>query len=405
MSELQSDEQTVIRLLLQGRTYREIGKQLRKERRDVRVVARRAFRHLSSLASEARIDAGLEGAYSLLADRFDSLRGSSAKQPISGDSSETIREMPSQARSSILDGHPPYVRVNELARELKLPSKAIVKILPELGVIEKKTHSSGLAYDIAIRVSNYFNKQMRSEDDSTRQRVNEEYIGLALFEGRFRIVELRPDGTYKYVSALGNFHDLFYTVGSNTKALKEAVEELEDLLNARTAKEADFQQFFENHPSFIMTDDHVEARADVLLTREGAETLKPDFMLRPLDVQRTSDILELKLPTAKVYVEKPRRERLSQAVMEARAQLLEYSRYFDEARQRESIQAKYGIFAYRPRMFVVIGRRGTVNPVIRRNAESTADDLQLRTYDDILDRMKQKIKLMQMGTSKLRETH
>ena len=138
-------------------------------------------------------------------------------------------------------------------------------------------------------------------------------------------------------------------------------------------------------------------RADIYLTRDGAPTLKPDFMLKPLDPQRTSDLLELKLPSAQIYVLKSRRERLSQAVMEARAQLLEYARYFDDTRNRELIHRAYGIFAYRPRMFVVIGRRGSVDPVIRRNAELTADDIQLRTYDDIVERMQRRVKTMRQG--------
>ena len=36
------------------------------------------------------------------------------------------------------------IRINDLARELEVKSKAILDVLPEVGVTEKKTHSSSL---------------------------------------------------------------------------------------------------------------------------------------------------------------------------------------------------------------------------------------------------------------------
>lgn len=208
---------------------------------------------------------------------------------------------------------------------------------------------------------------------------------------------MRPDGTYRYLDASSGLYDLIYTVSSETRALEHAIQELEDLLNSKAAREEDFQRFFEENQEFLTRDEHVEARPDVYLTRNGAPTLKPDFVLKPLDPQRTSDLLELKLPSAKVYVLKSRRARLSQAVMDARAQLMEYARYFDDPRNRELIQGKYRLFAYRPRMFVVIGRRGSISPIIRRKAELTTDDLHLLTYDDIIERMRHRVKSMTTG--------
>src|SRR5437016_12283432 len=36
------------------------------------------------------------------------------------------------------------IRINDLARELEVKSKTILDVLPEIGVTEKKTHSSSL---------------------------------------------------------------------------------------------------------------------------------------------------------------------------------------------------------------------------------------------------------------------
>ena len=44
------------------------------------------------------------------------------------------------------------IRINELARELEVKPSVIIDLLPELGVEEKKTHSSSLEGDVLLRV-------------------------------------------------------------------------------------------------------------------------------------------------------------------------------------------------------------------------------------------------------------
>src|ERR1700693_4262049 len=44
------------------------------------------------------------------------------------------------------------VRINELARELEVKAKAIIDLLPGYGVTEKKTHSSSIPEDVAVKV-------------------------------------------------------------------------------------------------------------------------------------------------------------------------------------------------------------------------------------------------------------
>src|SRR5579864_5596499 len=47
-------------------------------------------------------------------------------------------------------------RINDLARELEVKSKAILDILEEVGVTEKKTHSSSVEEDEAERIRKHF---------------------------------------------------------------------------------------------------------------------------------------------------------------------------------------------------------------------------------------------------------
>src|SRR5579862_8910920 len=44
------------------------------------------------------------------------------------------------------------IRINELARELEVKPNVILELLPELGVSDKKTHSSSLDDDVALEV-------------------------------------------------------------------------------------------------------------------------------------------------------------------------------------------------------------------------------------------------------------
>ena len=48
------------------------------------------------------------------------------------------------------------IRINELARELEIKAKVLIEYLPEIGIAEKKTHSSSLDHDQAEKVRKHF---------------------------------------------------------------------------------------------------------------------------------------------------------------------------------------------------------------------------------------------------------
>ncbi|MGA8144447.1 MAG: translation initiation factor IF-2 N-terminal domain-containing protein, partial [Candidatus Acidiferrales bacterium] len=51
---------------------------------------------------------------------------------------------------------PNQIRINELARELEIKAKVLIDFLPEIGVTEKKTHSSSLDLDKAELARKHF---------------------------------------------------------------------------------------------------------------------------------------------------------------------------------------------------------------------------------------------------------
>src|SRR5271165_3371152 len=55
------------------------------------------------------------------------------------------------------------IRINELARELEVKAHEIIDKLPELGVSEKKTHSSSIDEDVALKLRRIFGGEIPEE--------------------------------------------------------------------------------------------------------------------------------------------------------------------------------------------------------------------------------------------------
>src|SRR5579864_5604855 len=60
------------------------------------------------------------------------------------------------------------IRINDLARELEVKSKAILDVLPLVGVTEKKTHSSSIEENEAERVRQHFQAAAESQSAGSR---------------------------------------------------------------------------------------------------------------------------------------------------------------------------------------------------------------------------------------------
>src|SRR6201988_2066688 len=77
-------------------------------------------------------------------------------------------DMNSQAKRGEEKGRMSKVRINDLARELEVKSKAILDALPHVGVTEKKTHSSSLEEHEAVKVRAYVRGSAESQGSSAR---------------------------------------------------------------------------------------------------------------------------------------------------------------------------------------------------------------------------------------------
>src|ERR1035441_9401588 len=52
------------------------------------------------------------------------------------------------------------IRINELARELEVKAHEILELRPEVGVSEKKTHSSSIDEDVAIKLRQHYGQDV-----------------------------------------------------------------------------------------------------------------------------------------------------------------------------------------------------------------------------------------------------
>lgn len=174
--------------------------------------------------------------------------------------------------------------------------------------------------------------------------------------------------------------------------------ELEDLINSSRTKESDLQRFFEKYSHFLRLWDFRQVHPQVYLTREDDGPLIPDFVLVDPTVNRAT-IVDLKLPTSKPIVARRNRERFSSMIEEARAQLLEYSEWFDDRRNRQSVKDRFGLEIYRPRLAMIIGRTiGEQSEFQQQKVRSRISDVDVVTYDEVIERARRRLALIRSAS-------
>jgi cold shock CspA family protein len=238
---------------------------------------------------------------------------------------------------------------------------------------------------------------VQEEPREKNDELNEDVVAVTIIGDKLRLVAMSPDGRYKFIDGIDNLHRILYVYSNETHSYKVAVEQLEELINDPKTKESDLQAFFERNPDLIKGVEHKKAHAHVVLSHESGDLI-PDFVLEPIQKDSLCDLLELKLPSSKVFTLKHNRNRFSSAVMDGCAQLRKYAEFFDDPKNRQLVSARYGLDAYKPKMFLIIGRKGTVSSFERRQIEASTPDLTLRTFDDVLERSRSRLAAMKNGS-------
>src|SRR5580700_4946742 len=85
---------------------------------------------------------------------------------------------------------PNQVRINELARELEVKAKAIIDLLAGYGVTEKKTHSSSIPVDVAVKVRAHLRGVANAEAEAEAKAKSDREAK----EAAARAARMRPAG-------------------------------------------------------------------------------------------------------------------------------------------------------------------------------------------------------------------
>lgn len=226
--------------------------------------------------------------------------------------------------------------------------------------------------------------------------VSREYgkmLGVALVGDQLRMISIQADGAVRFFDPHNQSHAVLYVASLEAYFWQSLIDELEALINKPGVSESQLQSFFERNPNFLCADTYEAAYPHIVLQRQDAGPLIPDFALKPYNESALCDLLELKLPSAKLVVGPNNRKRLSARLIEACAQLREYRDYFELRRNREAVEEAYGLRFFRPRMVVLIGKRSQYLPHDLRKAESDLPHLTITTYDDLVERVRSRMRL------------
>lgn len=165
---------------------------------------------------------------------------------------------------------------------------------------------------------------------------------------------------------------------------RRSLDRLQTLLNTPRASERELEELLTDNPLLLGSLGYGELYHQVVLPRPGATDLRPDVIAEPAGSE-WAEIVELKLPREPILVGRRDRAQLAAGLMQAVAQLREYSAYFEDRAAAKAIEDLTGLRCYKPKLTVIIGRDPTrFSPEQRRRALTAYPDLRVVTYDELV---------------------
>ena len=115
------------------------------------------------------------------------------------------------------------------------------------------------------------------------------------------------------------------------------------------------------------------------------DDIRPDFFV--IQPNGFADIVEFKLPyiDGSPIVGKKNRESFSAWMNQYIAQTRVYAQYFDDPNNRKWFENKYGFKVFKPRRWLVVGRRSDFDAFTWREIASDYKDLEVMNFDDLVD--------------------
>lgn len=198
------------------------------------------------------------------------------------------------------------------------------------------------------------------------------------------------DGTWLETGETARLPCGLYVASFNKWA--QILKELDDLVNSPATNEQDMQAFFERYPDILAGRHFDVAIPQARIVRGGDSEWRADFILHPLDQLRFCQILELKLPEARML----RRGRAGHAqfyaeLMNAINQLRDYGEAFHDSLTRAKFKDAYGIDVYRPDLHLVIGRRAYIQSFEKFREVQRRHSVEIEDWDTLIDRLRREL--------------
>lgn len=232
--------------------------------------------------------------------------------------------------------------------------------------------------------------------DEYIKRVLEDYLDMGLlvrFEnGRAQIgpalkkKDPEMESAYYYAPADRRNNRRWVTVMRDQEGLRADVELFQRLLDMN-ASETQMQNFFEEHPFFLM---HARSGIQIPHPRYATRRWSPDFAFASIlgaSAVKDIDLLEIKGPAERLLNYHKNHPGFTCILHRAIDQVRDYGRYIAYPENREKIVKQFGYVPAESRLAVLIGRDyqegERVEVLERRRVEMP--DIEIITYDKILE--------------------
>jgi hypothetical protein len=250
-------------------------------------------------------------------------------------------------------------------------------------------------------------EQIRDVVSQYKRRLLDELDNLGLLvvyqNGRFRVGpaltpnQRKVEGEFYYgpADAREGVRGKYFTVDRDAFGIQYEIEQFEALVNSPNVGELDLQKFFEQNPHFLIAARLMQALPHVPLVDPNGKVLIPDFVLKPIVAFQRDynwEILDLKLPQAKLLAGPANHKRFSQDVMKAINQVRDYKDHFENPLNASKITNLLGHALRHPRLAVLIGRMPPSGEVeALEHAQAREPEVRIVTYDEILETQKRLI--------------
>ncbi|MFX0198019.1 MAG: Shedu anti-phage system protein SduA domain-containing protein, partial [Candidatus Hodarchaeota archaeon] len=145
-------------------------------------------------------------------------------------------------------------------------------------------------------------------------------------------------------------------------------------------KESVYQKFFEKN-SWLLGLEYIKAKPQ---KKAGAKDI-PDFLMERFD--GFNDIIELKKPSDKLFIEDGGKLKQSKDLKNAISEVMDYIDYYSIQYPYE--KAVLGNNVFKPKAIIIIGKSLTEDAKQKlRQHNSYLHEIEIRTYDDIAERAK-----------------